>query len=138
MATPLPLTGDWSVRKLISADLIDEPVKRFLTALSISPEPSVVEVNGRQLFILVRSATNEPNARGPWSVEKNQRRHALIDRQVDGTISMEEALELAELNAAMDHWIDTVAPLPLDHARKIHDALVAKTLAKTPAGSTDQ
>ncbi|OWK38355.1 hypothetical protein [Fimbriiglobus ruber] len=59
----------------------------------------------------------------------NQRRHELIDKQIEETITLEEAVELADLQSTFSRWLDANAPLPLEYVRKLHDQLVEKSLA---------
>jgi hypothetical protein len=59
-----------------------------------------------------------------WSEAKNARRCELIDRKIQDTISAEEASELEELQEALRAYIDRVAPLPMEGARKLHAELM--------------
>lgn len=45
-----------------------------------------------------------------WSDEKNSRRCNLIDKQLDGKLSFEEALELEDLQNQMLEYRKRVAP----------------------------
>ena len=114
---------------IIEANAINPTVREFLTGLAISTKPAIVEVRGRRVYIMVRPAGDGAIADEPWSVEKNHRRFELVNKEVDGTINIEEAVELEELNIAMDRWVQHVAPLPMDDVRKLHDTLVAEQLA---------
>ncbi|OWK36213.1 hypothetical protein [Fimbriiglobus ruber] len=114
------------MRKLIEPDTIDEPVKQFLTGLDISTEPSIVEVNGRRIFIVVRPANADTTYEEPWTDAKAHRRYDLVNKEIGATISPEEAVELAQLNDELDHHISKVAPLPLEHARNILAQLQAQ------------
>ncbi len=124
------------MRKLLETDGIEEPVKKFLSGLDISTEPTVLEVNGRRVYILVRPTSDCNNVAEPWTMEKNQRRYDLIDKQIDRTIVIEEAVELTELQMAFDQWIDSTAPLPVERVRQLHDQLLAKMLTKNSASVT--
>ena len=115
---------------------VEEPVKQFLSGLDISTEPTVLEVNGRRVYIMVRPSGDYNNVAEPWTMEKNQRRYDLIDKQIDKTIAIEEAVELADLQMAFDLWIDTTSPLPVEPVRQLHDQLLAKMLAKNVTGVT--
>ena len=75
---------------------------------------------------MVRPSTGEAK---PWSGETDRRRCELIDKQIDGAASIEEAVELSELQTAFDRWIDSVAPLPLEPVRRLHDQLLSRVLA---------
>jgi DNA-directed RNA polymerase subunit F len=63
---------------------------------------------------------------GPWTKEKNDRRCKLIDREIDGTLTAAETLELAQLQQQMLRWLGQVAPLPLEDARRLHQELLEK------------
>ncbi|MGI8978959.1 MAG: hypothetical protein ACR2FY_07020 [Pirellulaceae bacterium] len=59
-----------------------------------------------------------------WTEAKNARRFALIDKDVTGTISPTEAIELARLQEEVDHFLARVAPLPIAEARQLHEELM--------------
>ncbi len=109
---------------------MNAPVKDFFTGLKISTTPSVFEVGGRRVYILVRPGGTEQLANEPWTTAKNHRRFVLVNKEIDGTIGLEESVELEELNIAQDRWIQEVAPLPMEPVRELHDTLVAAHLAK--------
>ena len=64
---------------------------------------------------------------------KNARRCALIDREIDGTPSPEEAAELEVLQHQMLQERQRLAPVPLEDLRRVHQQL----LTKGPHGYTD-
>ena len=64
-----------------------------------------------------------------WDAASDARRCELIDREIAGTLTPAEVLELATLQAAMLRHRRQVAPPPLDDARKIHRELLAKAAA---------
>ena len=117
--------------KVITPDLIDEPVKRFLSGADVSSEVSMIEVNGRLVYLMARPVGDPAVRDEAWTMDRNQRRHDLIDKQIEETITLEEAVELAHLQSAFARWLDAKAPLPLDHVRKLHDQLVEQALAKS-------
>jgi len=55
-----------------------------------------------------------------WTNEKNQRRCALVDKEIEGTLSAKEEIELEKLQAEMLAYRRKVAPLPIEKARKMH------------------
>ena len=59
-----------------------------------------------------------------WTEEKNQRRCHLVDKEIDGTISVVEKAELDRLQAEMLAYRHKVAPLPLAELRKLHQELL--------------
>jgi hypothetical protein len=61
-----------------------------------------------------------------WSNDKNRRRATLIDKEIAGTLSEDEALELEDLQAQMLAFRRHVAPLPLDDLRALHQELLER------------
>ena len=61
---------------------------------------------------------------GDWSDELNERRIELIDKDIQGNITTEERVELAELQRKAVAYRDRVAPLPIEGARRLHQHLV--------------
>jgi hypothetical protein len=109
----------------ILLDNQDEAVKRFFLSLAADPEGSVVELNGLALACLVPVAA-APEDHSEWTKAKNERRCDLIDKEIDGTLTPAEALELQTLQRAMLAYRNQVAPLPIAAVRKLHDDLLAK------------
>ena len=113
----------------VNLDAQPEVVRQFVLALSASPEGVVLESAGRPVACVVPPprATNAAGAHeGEWTGEKNRRRCELIDRRYNGSLSPAEEAELALLQDVMYSYIDKVAPLPLDAARKLHQELLEK------------
>ena len=63
---------------------------------------------------------------GEWSEEQNDRRIALIDKDIQGNITTEERVELAELQRHAVAYRDQVAPLPIEGARRLHRQLLER------------
>lgn len=61
---------------------------------------------------------------GEWSDKKNARRFALIDKEIDGTLTPTESAELNSLQAQIDDFLRRVAPLPIAETRQLHAQLV--------------
>ena len=59
-----------------------------------------------------------------WSDELNERRIDLIDKDIAGSITIEERAELAELQRKAVAYRDRVAPLPIEDARRLHQELL--------------
>ncbi|MCZ6775832.1 MAG: hypothetical protein O7D34_05185 [Ignavibacteria bacterium] len=59
-----------------------------------------------------------------WTEAKNQRRCQLVDKEIDGTISVVEKSELNRLQAEMLAYRRKVAPLPLEDLRELHQELL--------------
>lgn len=67
-----------------------------------------------------------------WNSELNKRRFELIDRDIQGTLSRREEIELAGLTQLMREHIDSEANLPVEGARNLH-----RLLSQFGAESTD-
>ena len=59
-----------------------------------------------------------------WTENKNQRRCRLVDKEIDGTLSAAEKVELDQLQAEMLAYRHKVAPLPLEELRELHQDLL--------------
>lgn len=69
-----------------------------------------------------------------WTETMNERRCELVVKEIDGFLTVEEAIELANLERQIDRHLRRVAPLPLGEVRRLHELLLAKAEA---AGSND-
>jgi hypothetical protein len=110
-----------------------EAVQQFFLALPVEPEGSVIELDGRAVACVFPAGENGNEAEGdsgPWTDAKNQRRCALVDKEIDGGLTREEALELAALQRQLQRHLRAVAPLPLEDARRLHQELLAKAEAE--------
>jgi len=56
----------------------------------------------------------------PWTDELNQRRFELIDREIQGTLTPAECLELAGLTRIMRDHVESETNLPMHGARALH------------------
>ncbi|HEV3079576.1 MAG TPA: hypothetical protein VGY66_07345, partial [Gemmataceae bacterium] len=63
---------------------------------------------------------------GTWTEAKNNRRCALVDREIDRTLTPEEAAELAVLQEQFFKERRKLAPVPLEDLRRLHQDLLAK------------
>jgi hypothetical protein len=61
-----------------------------------------------------------------WNQEKNARRCELIDREIQGTISPDEKIELEQLQKQMVTDLNTVSPLFIEAARRVHGELLMR------------
>jgi hypothetical protein len=109
-----------------------EAIKQFFLSLPADREGTIVKLNGQAVARLVPigppqelAASGETN----WTREKNTRRCFLIDRQMDGSLTPEEAQELAILQQQMLAHRERVAPLPLEATRRLYEDLLAKAEA---------
>lgn len=110
----------------IALDTQDEAVKRFVLSLPADPQGSVLELNGQAVVCVLPAPVFLGDDNGPWTKEKNARRCELIDREIDGKLKPEEAIELRRLQAEMLRYRQKVAPLPIEDARKLHQELLER------------
>lgn len=110
----------------IPLDSQDEAVKQFFLSLPVSAQGSVVELNGHALACVVPASSSSVEKNGVWTEAKNDRRCDLIDKEIEGTLTAAEAVELQGLQQAMLNYRRRVAPLPLEAARQLHQQLLEK------------
>lgn len=67
-----------------------------------------------------------------WAV-RNSRRFSLIARQFSQGLDPDEEVELRELQAEADRYLDEAAPLPFQHLEKLEERV--RLLAVDPVGS---
>ncbi len=123
----------------VNLDTQPEAVRQFVLALSVSADGVVLESAGRPVACVVPppKATNGAIVQqGPWTEENNQRRGELIDRKYEQGLSPSEEAELALLQDALHRYIDKVAPLPLDAARRLHQEILQKAAAAHDANES--
>ncbi len=75
---------------------------------------------------LGRVALESRSAGASWSDALNQRRFALIDKEIQGTLTPAEYVELAGLTRIMRDHADSEANLPLEGARALHRKLLQR------------
>ena len=87
--------------KVINLNDLDEPVRNLFLALANELAGSVLTCEGRPIaWVVPDSAANE-KADEPWTEAKDQRRCELLERMSAGGLPWVEAVELAQLQAAM-------------------------------------
>ena len=59
-----------------------------------------------------------------WSDALNQRRFALIDKEIQGSLTGTESIELAGLTRIMRDHVESEANLPMKGARALHRKLL--------------
>jgi hypothetical protein len=115
--------------KHINLDEQSEAVKQFFLALPGEPDGSVVELNGQAVARVLpvhARANGEQQSGGPWTEAKNARRCALVDREIDGTLTPEEAVELKALQQQVVRERRRLAAVPLEDLRRLHQELLTK------------
>jgi hypothetical protein len=114
--------------KHIDLNAQGEAVKQFFLSLPADPQGSVVELDGQAVACVtpVPGYGNGPQATEAWTEEKNARRCALVDREIDGTLTPAEAAELEVLQQQMLRERRRFAPILLDDLRRLHQDLLTK------------
>jgi hypothetical protein len=79
--------------------------------------------------LLGRVAVESRPAGASWSDALNQRRFALIDKEIQGSLTPAENVELAGLTRIMRDHADSEANLPLEGARALHRMLLQRESA---------
>ena len=118
--------------KRIELNSQGEAVQGFFLSLPVDADGSLIELNGQavaRVFAIGRASNGAELHPGPWTEAKNKRRCELIDKDIDDRLTPEEAIELEALERQMDRHLRTVAPLPLEDARRLHQELLAKAEA---------
>jgi hypothetical protein len=126
-----------SAVKHIDLNTQGEAVKQFFLSLPVDPEGSVLELNGQavaRVTLLKGQRDGSSEATGPWTEAKNARRRALIDREIDATLTREEAKELQVLQQQMLRERRRLAPVPLDDLRRLHQELLMKAQKQADQG----
>ena len=110
--------------KQVTLDAENDLVKQFVLSLLSDSEGSVLQLQGQPLLCVMPLPASQPGAAEEWTEAKNARRCTLVDQEIDGTLTPEEARELAVLQQAMLRHRRQVAPLPLEATRRLYDELL--------------
>ena len=102
----------------VNWDAMTEPVQQFIRGLVIAPEGSVIVRNGEPMVRVmpVPKATNGRPTEVEWSAAANERRCVLIDREIDGTLTPDERIELEDLQEQMLRYRSATAKLQRPNA----------------------
>lgn len=125
--------------KHIELNAHGEAVKQFFLSLPADGEGSLVELNGRavaRVTPVAAAGNGEQDDAGPWTEARNARRCVLVDREIDGTLTSEEAAELAVLQKQMLRERRRVAPVPLEDLRRLHQELLTKAQQQAGRGGS--
>ncbi len=106
-------------RFLLATELL-ETFPDYVPGGSPTAPPSLPE--SRQPF----DSQNAASTTEEWSDEKNERRCNLIDKEITGAITVEERIELNQLQRQAMAYRDRMAPLPMAGAVRLHAELVGK------------
>ncbi len=75
---------------------------------------------------IIESLEADSAAPSEWNETRNARRCALIDKEIDGTLTAAERVELELLQKQALAYRDRIAPVPIEGARSLHDRLLAR------------
>jgi hypothetical protein len=114
----LDASHDLSPQASVSESQVATARAIFETFLDSGMEfESVVELFGRV-------AVERRVVTAAWTDESNRRRFELIDKEIQGSMTPGESLELAGLTRIMRDHVDSEANLPFEGARAIHRRLL--------------
>ncbi len=116
----------------IDVNVQDESVLRFLRSLPTDPNGTWLRVNGELLFRVIPVSASDRATTPEWTDEQNARRCLLIDKEVGGTISAVEAIELEDLQEQLRRYRRQVTPLPLAETRRLLEELERKAAPANP------
>lgn len=115
-----PTAAEGHVMPELTLESLAEPVREFFRSLPTGNGDTLVIRDGRAVF-RIQPGVDDPA--GEWTDARNARRFELIDREIDGTISAAEAVELETLQTDFRRFRRRVAPLPLGETRRLLDEL---------------
>lgn len=76
------------------------------------------------LELLGQAAVERQSVDVAWSDELNQRRFALIDKEIQGSLTLPESIEFAGLTRIMRDHVESEMNLPMKGARALHRKLL--------------
>jgi hypothetical protein len=120
--------------KIIDLEMQDVRVREFFDSLPRDASGTVINANGRRLFLVVPPRAEPSVGDVDWTREKNERRFWLIDQKFAGALTESEAVELDMLQNEFGRWLDKVAPRDMETVRELHRELVdlARQSQSTP------
>jgi hypothetical protein len=109
----------------------NDAVKSFFLTLPADPSGLVLELNGQAVACVLPMSERNGDSEEEWTDVKNARRSDLIDKEIAGTLSVAEAVELRGLQQAMLRHRRQVAPLPLAASRQLYEQLLSASRARS-------
>ncbi len=98
-----------------------EAATRLLMTFDSLPQSDQHEILAR---LLRRANIVSEESTPEWNEYKNTRRRELIDREIQGSLTPDETLELETLQRQAIAYRDAVAPPPLEFAQELHRRLL--------------
>jgi hypothetical protein len=118
--------------KLWKLDAEPAAIRNVILPLSLDQAGTAVEVNGNVVAYIVPTSLKNGQQDEPWTDAKNDRRCDLIDKKYNGEpLSMDEEVELLNLQDEVSRHVRRVAPLPIDSARQLHQELLMQVRHST-------
>ena len=117
----------------VNLDTQDKAVQQFVMSLTVNAGGAVLEKDGKAVACLVPPPKTATVNKEDWTREKNDRRCYLIDKKYGAGLNAAEEAELAFLQDEAVRYRQRVAPLPLDHVRKLHQELLELAASKQQA-----
>lgn len=94
----------------------------LLRAAREDPAMCVVEgIPGEEAMVIQDVTTSDV-----WTEDKNRRRENLLNQKYDRGLSAAEEVELTELRRGWFAYVDRVAALPIEAARRMYEELLQK------------
>jgi hypothetical protein len=112
----------------LNLDGYTDEIKEFVRRLSTQSDGAALQLEGRTV-VFVLPAPSDNGKDEEWTDAKNDRRYVLIDKKINGTLTIEEAVELEHLQQALLRERQRIAPLPLEATRALHEDLLRKAQA---------
>jgi hypothetical protein len=114
--------------KHVKLDVQEESVKRFVLGLAANAGGSVLELNGKEVACVVPAPkpVGRNSAFVQWTEQMNSRRSELSDREIEEVLTLDETVELRQLQDEMLRYQNKVAPWPIQAARELHQELLEK------------
>jgi antitoxin (DNA-binding transcriptional repressor) of toxin-antitoxin stability system len=92
--------------KRIELNNQSDSIRQFFRTLCDNPEGVLLELSGQPLARVVPIPSSRPNKLGSlWSSDQEDRREFLIDRELEGSLTPEEAEELKKLQRQMNEYL---------------------------------
>jgi predicted DNA-binding antitoxin AbrB/MazE fold protein len=89
----------------------------------LKPQQPLELAEGAQVQVTINSASPATS----WSEEGERRRRELIDKDIQGSITADERIELERLDRLANEYFDEISPPPMDGARRLHDRLMNRS-----------
>lgn len=117
------LSGNAKDAACQSRELFEELQRATVRAVVATIVDSGIDLE-TALEELAHAALKQRSPLSGWNDAMNARRFVLIDKEIQGTISLDESVELAGLTRIMREHVESERNLPLEGARALHEKLL--------------